>query len=297
MELSDRINGFLSLTRATSVQDRRKRQRLGAGSALTCLMSGLLVAVGLGVVVVAFAAVALLVVGAIAAMHAIPRCWPGVRSRGRRIAAAASRTCQIALAKATSGQAHIRKLASSTSAEARTSLGTVRRRTPAVVTQLRRRGSTLAKNYAAHASRVARSVATIGIDPHREALRLNAAGTRERRNGAHSQAAELHGRALEILQAVDDRRTLALTQNNLALALSHVGDDGKAIALFEQAASTLRELGDVEHEGQVMANLGLAHRRHGRHEQSETVLELALTKLRPASRAYEAVDAELSRTG
>ena len=165
------------------------------------------------------------------------------------------------------------------------------------MTQLRRRGSTLAKISAAHASRAARSVATIGIDPHREALRLNAAGTRERRNGAHSQAAELHGRALEILQAVDDRRALALTQNNLALALSHVGDDGKAIALFEQAASTLRELGEVEHEGQVMANLGLAHRRHGRHEQSETMLELALTKLRPASRAYEAVDAELSRTG
>jgi tetratricopeptide (TPR) repeat protein len=297
MELSERINRLWSLTRARSVQDRRKRQRLGAGFALTCLMGGLLAAVGLAVVVVAFAAVVLLVVGAIAAMHAVPRYWPQVRSRGRRIAAAASRACHIALAKARSAQAHIRKLASSTSAEARTWLRTVRRRAPAVVAQLRRRGSRLAKIYAALASRAARYVATIGIDPHREALRLNEAGTRERRNGAHSQAAELHRRALEILQAVDDRRAVALTQNNLALALSHVGDDGKAIALFEEAASTLRELGDVEHEGQVMANLGLAHRRHGRHEQSETMLELALTKLRPASRAYEAVDAELSRTG
>ena len=297
MELTERINRLWSLTRATSVEDRRKRQRLGAGAALTCLLSGLLTAVGLGLVVIALAAVVLLVVGAIAAMRAIPRFWPWVRSHGHKIAAAALRACHLAFANARSGQAHLRKLASSASAKARTWLRAVRRRAPLVVAQLRRRGTRLGRSCAAHASRAARYVATIGTDPQREALRLNAAGTRERRNGAHSAAAELHLRALEILQAADDRRAVALTQNNLALALSHVGDDGKAIALFEQAASTLRELGDVEHEGQVMANLGLAHRRHGRHEQSETTLGLALTKLRPASRAYEAVDAELSRTG
>jgi tetratricopeptide (TPR) repeat protein len=86
-----------------------------------------------------------------------------------------------------------------------------------------------------------------------------------------------------------------LTQNNLALALSHLGDETSAIALFEEAAATLRDLGDEEEEGRIIANLGLAHRRHGRHAESESVLELALTKLTPATRAYGMVEAELRR--
>jgi tetratricopeptide (TPR) repeat protein len=139
------------------------------------------------------------------------------------------------------------------------------------------------------------SQGTQPIDLHREALRLNASGTRHRRNGAHAEAVDLHRRALEILHELGDRRAVALTQNNLALALSHVSDDSSAIALFEEAAATLRELGDAEHEGRIIANLGLAHRRHGRYEQSENVLQLALTKLTPTSRAYETVEAEVRR--
>ena len=133
------------------------------------------------------------------------------------------------------------------------------------------------------------------IDLHREALRLNGAGTRERRNGAYGDAIVLHRRALEILDGLGDRRTVALTQNNLALALSHIGDETNAIALFEQAAATLHELGEEEHEGQIIANLGLAHRRHGHYEESANVLQLALKKLPPASRAYATVEAELQR--
>jgi len=133
------------------------------------------------------------------------------------------------------------------------------------------------------------------IDLHQEALRLNAAGTRQRRRGAYSHAVVLHQRALGILGGLDDPRTVALTQNNLALALSHVGDESSAIALFEQAAATLHDLGEREQEGQIIANLGLAHRRHGRPEESADVLQLALTKLPPASRAYATVEAELKR--
>jgi tetratricopeptide (TPR) repeat protein len=86
-----------------------------------------------------------------------------------------------------------------------------------------------------------------------------------------------------------------LTQSNLALALSHAGDDESAIELFEEAAATLRDLGDEEHEAQIMANLGLAHRRHGRREEGDNVLELALTKLSPESSAYHTIEAELRR--
>jgi hypothetical protein len=44
-----------------------------------------------------------------------------------------------------------------------------------------------------------------------------------------------------------------------------------------------------------MANLGVTHRRHGRQEEGDNVLELALSKLSPASSAYQAIEAELRR--
>src|SRR5438128_1555415 len=68
-------------------------------------------------------------------------------------------------------------------------------------------------------------------DPHRKALQLNAAGTQYRRDGLYDHAVECHRRALEILRALDDRQAVALTQSNMALALSHAGDDGWAIGL------------------------------------------------------------------
>ena len=77
--------------------------------------------------------------------------------------------------------------------------------------------------------------------------------------------------------------------------MSHVGDDDWAIGLFEEAAATLRELGDHEHGAQVMANLGIVHRRHGRREEGDNVLQLALNDLNPASSAYHAIEAELRR--
>jgi hypothetical protein len=299
----ERINTLWTLIRASSPEGRRTRRRLGAGAALTMLMSGLLTAIGLGIVVVALAAFVLVVVGGAAAARALPACWPRVRSLGARIAGGVLRRSGIALANARTSLRGVRGLASS------------------VLAWLRLRGPGLAKVCADRSSRARRHVSTSAkatgmrlregvkrmqlprvslgatqpIDLHREALRLNASGTRHRRNGAYAEAVELHRGALEILHRLDDRRAVALTQNNLALALSHVGDDDDAIAMFEEAAATLRELGDEEHEGRIIANLGLAHRRHGRPEQSENVLQLALTKLTPASGAYETVEAEVSR--
>jgi hypothetical protein len=266
------------------------------------LMSGLLTAIGLGIVVVAFAGVVLVAVGGAAVVRARSACWLGVRLLGGRIAGAILRRSGIVLASA------------------RTGLGRVRRLVSSVLAWLRLRGPGLAQLGADHVFRARRCIATSSeatvtrmregvartqrqrlshgaqpIELHREALRLNASGTRRRRNGAHAEAVELHRRALEILLGLDDRRAVALTQNNLALALSHLGEDSNAIAMFEEAAATLRELGEEEHEGRIIANLGLAHRRHGRYEQSENVLQFALTKLTPASRTYETVEAEVSR--
>jgi tetratricopeptide (TPR) repeat protein len=133
------------------------------------------------------------------------------------------------------------------------------------------------------------------IDVQHEALRLNVAGAQHRRSGEHAQAIELHERALEMLSDTDDLHAVALTQNNLALAMSHAGDDPAATSLFEQAATTVGALGDREQEGKIMANLALAHRRQGRSQECEETLRLALTKLRRDSTAYRRVEAELSR--
>jgi tetratricopeptide (TPR) repeat protein len=300
MPAADRIDNLWSLVWANSLEGRRTRRRLGAGAALAVLMSGLLAAIGLGIVVVGFAALVLIVVGGAAAVRALRAYSPGVRSG--RIAAAVLWLSGIALTEARTALSHRPRLASS------------------LLAWLRLQAPRLAKDCADCASRARRRLATSvsatvmgmrerleplqrqrpsegtqSIDLHRAALRLNASGTRHRRNGAHARAVELHRRALDILRGLDDRRAIALTQNNLALALSHLGDDSSATALFEEAAATLRELGEEEHEGQIIANLGLAHRRHGRHEQSESVLKLALTKLTPDSRAYETIESEISR--
>lgn len=302
MPSADRTNNLWSLVSANSLEGRRTRRRLGAGAALAVLMSGLLAAIGLGIVVVGFAALVLIVVGGAAALRAFRAYSPGVRSGGGRIAAAVLWLSRVALTEARTALSHGLRLASS------------------LLAWLRLQAPRLAKDCADCASRARRRLATsvsatvMGmrerlepmqrqrlsegtqpIDLHRAALRLNASGTQHRRNGAYARAVELHRRALDILVGLDDRRAIALTQNNLALALSHLGDDSSATALFEEAAATLRELGEEEHEGQIIANLGLAHRRHGRYEQSESVLKLALTKLTPASRAYETIEAEISR--
>src|SRR5918995_622842 len=256
MPSADRINTLWSLVRASSAEGRRTRRRLGAGASLTILMSGLLTATGLGIVVVAFAGVVLVTIGGAAVARARSACWPSVRLLGGRIAAAILRRSGMVLANARTGLRRVRRLVSS------------------VLAWLRLRGSGFAQLCADRAFRARRYLATSGeatvrrmregveraqrqrlshgaqpIELHREALRLNASGTRRRRNGAHAEAVDLHR----------------------------------------------RELGEEEHEGQIIANLGLAHRRYGRYEQSENVLQLALTKLTPASRAYETIEAEVSR--
>jgi tetratricopeptide (TPR) repeat protein len=135
-----------------------------------------------------------------------------------------------------------------------------------------------------------------GIDPERQALRLNELGAQLRREGKYDEAVEQHHAALGIVQALGDRQAEALTLNNLALALVH-SDGGvpMAVQLFEQAQGMLRLLGDSEHEGQVIANLAVVRRRQGRDEDAESLLHAALDKLPPESSAYHQVEEQLRR--
>jgi hypothetical protein len=123
----------------------------------------------------------------------------------------------------------------------------------------------------------------------KEALRANAAGAQLRREGEYVEAAEQHRVALSIFRELGDRRSEALTLNNLALALDRAGEPG-ALDLFEESAAILGELGEKQQEGEVIANLALAFRRRGSEERSAEVLELALEKLNPGSQAYQKVE-------
>jgi tetratricopeptide (TPR) repeat protein len=292
-------NTVWHLLRANSDEAKRTRRRLAAGSGLAAVLAGLLVAARLEMLVLAAALLVLGLVGGKAVVIALRRKWRPLKTFGREVGAAVWSGCRVVAKAMQSVPGHVRRakgrLAPPTrrvvraslahADDARTSVAgtvgpTLTRAGTRVVQQVRETRETL---YARR------------IDLQREALRLNAAGTKQRRNGAHAEAIELHKRALELLRGTEDPRAVALTQNNLALALSHVGDDRRATTLFEQAAATVRELGDDEHEGRIMANLALAHRRHGRPDQCDDVLRHALTKLGRDSAAYKRVEAELGR--
>ncbi len=273
-------NSLWDLLRAHSGEAERARRRLGVGLALAVLLSGLLTAVGLAIVVLGTSLLVVALVSAIAAARALSR------NRRRLQQSALSFVTSLTRTSSRGGRRFGMLLRTRASSLLRTSV--------ARASQLR----TVVEGWIARSIETRRTRASLQvkqIDVQREALRLNSAGTRQRRSGAPAAAIELHTRALELLRGTHDLRAVALTQSNLALALSQIGDDRAATSLFEQAAGTVRELGDREHEGRIMANLALAHRRHGRLEQYEDSLRIALTKLRRDSTAYKRIEAELGR--
>jgi hypothetical protein len=286
MRTTEQISSFWKLARERSDEGEILRRRIAAIGAITVGFGGFLLAIGLGVVVLVFLAGIVVSVSVAILVTA----WPRLRTfGGTGIAHLRDRS------RATRG--HLVPLWRSVLAAART-----------VFIEARAHSNDVARRAAASGSRVGRRVGqtveaatipfaprTARLDPKCEAIRLNATGTQQRRDGRYDVAVECHRQALEILRRLGDRRGVALTQSNLALALSHTGDDAWAVGLLEEAAATLRELGDEEHEARIMANLGVTHRRHGRPQEGDNILELALSKLSPASSAYEAIEAELRR--
>jgi tetratricopeptide (TPR) repeat protein len=283
---SEQINSLWEIARESSPAGERLRRRIGALAALAVLVCGFLLSVGLGLLVLAFLVGVLISVGLVALAGA----WPQLRERGA------------------AGIGHVRSHAHAARGALAPRAQNARASGASAFASARGRGAALARTAVESGSHAGREVAQTArstairfaprparTEPLRESLRLNAAGAQHRRDGRYDEAVECHRRALEILRTLGDRRTVALTQSNLALALSHAGDDGSAIGLFEEAAATLADLGDEEHEAQIMANLGLAHRRHGRREEGDNVLELALAKLNPTSTAYQAIETQLRR--
>lgn len=180
----------------------------------------------------------------------------------------------------------------------------VRRRAGSGAVRVRAAGSRVARDVRARTRAVewqgwpyagGTPISTDPSEEHRRAVELNARGTQLRSDGHPEQAAEQHRRALAIFRRLGDRRGEAPTLNSLALALEAAGDTDAAVERFEQALAILRDEGDERHEGRVIANLGFTMMRHGEDDRARGLLETALEKLDPESRTAQQVVEQLRR--
>lgn len=265
----------------------RRRARIGAGFGVALLFLGLLWAAGFGrivaeVVAWALVAVALLELAAVvqgANLRHLPvQGGPAVR----KIAAVARTSLPLS-------SAWLAAVFAGTIATARKLRGATVSATAVTVGPISSRGVAWAGDVLRHARGRSGTIAAA-----QKAHRLNALGATLRRNGAAEAAADQHRAALAIVRALGDRRAEALTLNNVALALAPT-DDVEAVKHLEQAATILRQLGDSQHEGQVIANLGMIHRRRGRSEEADRLLETALAKLDPETPEHRQVREQLRR--
>jgi tetratricopeptide (TPR) repeat protein len=253
----------------------RRRARFAAGSGVALLFLGLLWAAGFGrivgaVVAWALVAVALLELAAVVQASNLRRLAVRGRPAVRTIAAVPRASLPLVSEWFATVFALVKRAA--VTARPIASRGTAS--AAGVLRRARRRRETIAAERKAH--------------------NLNALGAQLRRSGAVEAAADQHRAALAIVRALGDRRAEALTLNNVALALAPT-DDAAAVRHFEQAATILRQLGDSQHEGQVIANLGMTHRRQGRSEEADRLLETALGKLDPDTPEHRQVREQLRR--
>ncbi len=127
--------------------------------------------------------------------------------------------------------------------------------------------------------------------------RCNAFGMRLRRAGERERAAVMHQAARLIFAETGNRRDEALALNALGLTLAALGEHEQALERFAQARALLRELGDEECEAKVIANIGFAKQQAGEETEAAALLQAALLKLAPHTRAYRIVEQRLQRAG
>ena len=265
-------------------EDRKRSRRLLALAGMWLLLGGLLTALGL--VVVVFAASALLLVAGLAVIGVRRLRRLELREGVRSATKATGSALQVAREKAPRPRApevHVREHARELGTRARAAAAAAPARTESFATR------TYQAMYRFRLLRLH------SIDPGQRAQQLNALGAQLRRDGDAEQAVEQHRAALEIVRDLGDPHAEAMTLNNLGLALAHGGAEDAAVQHLEEARDVLRDLGDEEYEARVIANLGLVHRRQGHDDEAASLLHEALGKLAPESQAYRQVEEELLR--
>jgi Tetratricopeptide repeat len=292
--------------------DTLVRQRAGALAGVCFVFVGVLVAVGLGRLLLIVAGVA--VVGGVVALLArsILRRRPARFLRGARTGAVTARLAPLRTkARPVANEARAFAVRSGRSlGEVSTSLWDRARALRQPPTDQHRAvpdtpsSETYGWPYAGSEPLVAspaRAEPRVH-DERRRALELNARGAQLRRAGSTAPAVALHLEALEIFQALEDRHAQAPTLNSLALALAASGDTDGAVERFEQSLEILREREDDDpeqgndpEEGKVIANLGFTLLKQGADDRGRELLSEALEKLPPESPAAHQVEAQLRR--
>jgi tetratricopeptide (TPR) repeat protein len=85
----------------------------------------------------------------------------------------------------------------------------------------------------------------------------------------------------------DPRIDEALASNSQGIALAKAGKHAEAIDAFDAALALLADTGDRHHEGQVLVNLGVVHRKVGGAEAARFCWVRALERLEPGTRESE----------
>ena len=130
-----------------------------------------------------------------------------------------------------------------------------------------------------------------------EAKRLNERAAVLRQEGTLEQALEVGQQALEIFQAIEDRRGEALTLNGIGLTQARMGDEAGALDSYETAVALLTEIGDSHGAGRVLANMGALESGQGHEEQAKAYLHDALERLEPGSAEHDRTAQQLRRAG
>ena len=100
------------------------------------------------------------------------------------------------------------------------------------------------------------------------------------------ESKESYCKAMEIMEEIGDKRTLAWIRSNLGLQYITEGRLGAAEELYKKALSTFSDIGDDENQAVTLSGIGYIHYLTGRKESSVDALTKAHSiisklKLRP----------------
>jgi tetratricopeptide (TPR) repeat protein len=94
--------------------------------------------------------------------------------------------------------------------------------------------------------------------------------------GSYKKSVEYFEKALDITQAIGDRRGEGTALGNLGIAYYALGQVERAIEYYEQALAISKEIGDRRGEGTWLGNLGIAYFNLGQVERAIECYEQAL---------------------
>jgi tetratricopeptide (TPR) repeat protein len=94
--------------------------------------------------------------------------------------------------------------------------------------------------------------------------------------GESDQAMDAYRAALQLFQAVGDRRGEASSINNIGLLYSALGDKQKALDDYEQALRLFKDIGDRRRQAYSLHNIGMIHGDWGEHNKALEYFSQAL---------------------